>query len=70
MHCSFRSCVLGQLHAIILVMYHVQCEHNDIMSMTCCHKASHDDIMPTWSSYNVNANHVMPTPCMCGGNGM
>ena len=67
MYCSFRSCVLGQLHAIILVMHHVQCEHNDITSMTCQCKASHDDIMPTWSSYNVNANHVMPTPCMCGG---
>ena len=52
---------------MILVMIHVQCECNDVMSMPCQCEVIHDDVMPMWCSYNVNTNDVMPhQSCMVG----
>ena len=42
-----------------VMMSHMQCKCNDIMSTSCQHEVNHDDIMASWCSDNVNTNDVM-----------
>ena len=58
---------VGQSHAVILVMLHVQHKCDNVKSMSCQHEVNNDDVMPMWCSCNVNTNDVMPCqPYMVG----
>ena len=51
---------VGQSHAIILVVLHMQCKRNDVMTVSCQYKVNHDDIIPMWCSYNTNTDDIIP----------